>query len=69
MKKPDYRSMKPTGKCPVCGINCWETNSNKPTVWPCGISTCPYPQGHAKIIPFPRSMTGSAIAQITYDGS
>ena len=31
-----------SGTCSVCGINCWEEPSGKPSVWPCGVKACPY---------------------------
>jgi hypothetical protein len=63
MPKINFLATKPTGTCKVCGINCWAETSNAPAIWPCGIEACPYPRT-AKVIAFPRSQTGNAIALI-----
>lgn len=67
MSKPDYRNMEPTGKCSVCGINCWEKNAGEPAIWPCGVAGCPYPHRPQK--PFELSVVGSSLSMIVYSGS
>ena len=62
----DFRSLKPSGTCKVCGINCWKETNNEPAIWPCGINGCPYP--HKPQTRFSLSSTGSSLAQIVYSG-
>lgn len=64
-KKIDYRAIQPAGQCKVCGINLWAEHDNQPAphTYPCRIEGCAHPST-AKIISFPRSMTGNAIALI-----
>jgi hypothetical protein len=61
--KIDYRALTPTGKCTICGINCWEQTDSQPAIWPCGLDGCPYPQS-AKVIQFEKSSTGSSLLGI-----
>lgn len=65
MAKLNYRELQPTGKCKTCGINLWAEHGNKPAphTYPCRIAECEHPS-NAKVIAFPRSITGSAIAMI-----
>lgn len=67
MKALDFRKLEPVGKCSHCGINCWAETNNEPAIWPCGVEGCPYPRG--QVIQFPRSATGTSLAQIIYSGS
>lgn len=67
MAKLDFRKLEPCGKCPHCSINCWNETGGKPAIWPCGLEGCPYPRGN--VIAFPRSETGTSLAQIVYSGS
>lgn len=62
----DFKKLQPTGKCPVCGINCWAEYNNEPAIWPCGIEKCPYTKDN--VIKFDRSSTGSSLSQIFYGG-
>lgn len=65
MKPLNYRAIKPSGKCKVCGINLWAEHGDKPAphTYPCKIAGCEHPST-AQIVQFPRSLTGSAIALI-----
>jgi hypothetical protein len=65
MAKMNYREMKPTGKCKICGINLWAEHNDQPAphTYPCRIAECAHPS-KAPVIQFPRSVTGSAIAMI-----
>jgi hypothetical protein len=60
-----YRKMTPIGKCPVCTINLWAEHKDGPAphAMPCMQEGCPH-ETNAKMIVFPRSLTGSAIATI-----
>ena len=66
MPELDFRKLEPTGKCPICDINCWAETNNEPAIWPCGLNGCPYPP--RKQTRFALSSTGSSLAQITYMG-
>lgn len=58
------KQLTKTGTCKHCGINCWAECGGQPSVWPCRVDGCPYPDT-AKIIQFPASATGSSLLQIT----
>lgn len=60
-----FNKMTITGTCPICGINLWAETDNKPAIMPCNLKDCPYPAQSAKIIQFPRSLTGNGIALLT----
>jgi hypothetical protein len=62
----NFRQLQPTGKCPICGINCWAETQNIPAIWPCGLDKCPYPVQPSRT--FARSATGSSLSQIVYSG-
>lgn len=34
--------MQKSGKCKKCGIVTWKDLNNKPKVFPCGVTACPY---------------------------
>lgn len=61
----NYLKTKPTGKCEKCGINLWAEHGDAPAphTLPCQLQGCEH-ESNAKIIAFPRSMTGSPIALI-----
>ena len=61
----NYLNTKPTGKCEKCGINLWAEHGNAPAphTLPCQLQDCTHERS-AKVISFPRSMTGSPIALI-----
>lgn len=67
MSKLDFRKLEPCGKCSNCGINCWDETGEKPAIWPCGLSGCPYPSNN--VVAFPSSPTGSSLSHIIYSGS
>ena len=60
-----YREMKPIGKCSICTINLWAEHEDGPAphAMPCVQENCEFQKG-VKVIEFPRSLTGSAIASI-----
>ena len=65
MPKKDYGEV--TGICSLCGINLWSIADDKPVIWPCNITTCPYedPDKQHKIaIDQVFSATGSGLGQI-----
>jgi hypothetical protein len=64
--KQSYANYTLTGRCAHCGINCWKETNGMPAIWPCGIEGCPYPRHN--VVQFPRSATGTSLAQITYEG-
>jgi len=66
MKKPQYRKIKPTGKCAICTISLWKEHEEKPAphTMPCLVAGCPH-KTSAKIISFDRSTTGSSLLMIT----
>jgi hypothetical protein len=58
-----------TGKCTVCTINLWSNTDNKPAIWPCNITGCPYEDAkkqnrHLGVNLL--SNTGSGLAQIDF---
>lgn len=67
MSKTDYGDC--TGKCPVCTINLWANNGNKPVIWPCNLKGCPYEDAskqnrHLGVLT--SSTTGSGLGQIDF---
>ena len=55
-----------SGKCSVCGINCWKECSNKPGFWPCGVTGCPYPEkDDGTIAKREYSSTGNGLALLS----
>lgn len=61
--KVNYLATKPVGTCKVCGINLWKEHGCQPAphTMPCQLEGCPH-KTEAKILQFPRSSTGSALA-------
>lgn len=70
MKKLNYRTLEPSGKCAICGINLWAEHGNKPAphTYPCLINNCAHPSD-AKVLTFDRSLTGCGLSYTTYEGS
>ena len=66
MGAKDYRDQRPSGKCSICTINVWEEHGDKPAphAMPCNQLGCPH-KTSAVVLSFPRSSTGSSLAQIT----
>ncbi|MEK9695908.1 MAG: hypothetical protein VW270_09095 [Candidatus Poseidoniales archaeon] len=57
--------MEKTGTCSICGINLWAEHGNRPSVFPCGVKSCPYETEEARLaIEYERSTSGSSLAQI-----
>jgi len=65
MQKPQYRKIKPIGKCKICTINLWKEHEGKPAphTMPCLVAECPN-KTSAKVISFDRSATGSSLLMI-----
>lgn len=56
--------MEKVGKCEVCTINLWKECNNRPSVWPCGVTGCPYETPEEQLyIEYERSSIGNALAQ------
>lgn len=60
-----------SGVCTVCGINCWQETNSEPSVWPCGVKSCPYEteEQQARIgLNYERSQVGTSLQLPIFEG-